>query len=133
MKVEQLNTQQIDWKKPQVVVNNNNNKKVLIVTNRTPDSENTFSGVDLKTGEFSICWSKDCFKPETITSYPIELKLTIESDFELCNLLHRTSIKSYRIDENRVHNLIFLSDDSDTILHDLLEQLAEERNLYKND
>lgn len=133
MKVEQLNSQQIDWTKPQVVVDSNNNKKVLIVTNRTPTNENTFSGVDLKTGEFSICCYKDCFKPENATQYPIELKLTIETPEELCTLLHDLALNMYIVNSNTRLSLKHQANMSNYPLFDLLDDLAKERNLYKND
>lgn len=89
MKVEQLNNVQIDWTKPQVVVSDGGTKIALCV-NFASISDDTFSGLRLDTGSFRNDWKKSDFKQETATQYPIDLKLTIESEGELNGLLKRT-------------------------------------------
>lgn len=103
MKVEQLNNVQIDWTKPQVVVHSESGSKVVVVT-----SENS-------------------------TQYPIELKLTIESDEELCTLLHDLALNMYVVNNNTKISLKHKANMSNYPLFDLINDLAKERNLYKND
>lgn len=130
MKVEQLNSQDIDFTKPQVVVNNYGEKWYL-VTNKEPIDKDSFCGVNLNTGNYSNQILKRGCKPENANQYPIELKLTIESDFELCNLLHRTSCR-FRT-EYSSFRLKYNVNDNDEIFQKNLFELAKERNLYKND
>lgn len=135
MKVEQLNNVQIDWTKPQVVVNSYGNK-YFIVTNQKPIDEFHFCGVHIGTGSYSNKISKKDLKPENATQYPIELKLTIESESELCNLILRASVNY--VDVNKIHEsttiqMKYKSSSNDYNLFSLLDDLAKERNLYKND
>lgn len=127
MKVEQLN--KVDWTKPQVVVGNY--KKIQICTNLEELSLKTFSGIDIETGEFSKNWSKGLFKPETATQYPIELKLTIESDEELCDLWHRANISDLAVmkysPDSLKHKASF-----DKTLYDSLNELVVKHNLHLN-
>lgn len=130
MKVEQLNSHQIDWTKPQVVVNKHG-RRVHVVVNDKQD-EVHFTGFEIETGNIYCLYQKEQFKPENAKSYPIELKLTIESDKELCDLWNRANINHNDV----MHNL------SSYLVHDAiyepsfwkeLDKLAKERNLYKND
>ena len=136
MKVEQLNNVQIDWMKPQVVVHKESEHKFMIITNHKPFHEDCFSGYEISTGNIHNNLYKNAFKPENDTQYPIELKLTIESESELCNLILRASVNY--VDVNKIHEsttiqMKYKSSSNDYNLFSLLDDLAKERNLYKND
>ena len=132
MKVEQLNNVKIDWTKPQVVVAEDGTR-MQVVTNQKPNNDLCFCGVDLDTGFYGYGWSKSVFKLETATQYPIELKLTIETPEELCNLLLRLDVDTDFLNENSSLDLKFPFNDTDVVLRGYLSELATERNLYKND
>lgn len=131
MKVEQLNNVQIDWTKPQVVLAEDGTR-MQVVTNHNPNNDLCFCGVDLETGYFGCGWSKSLFKPENATQYPIELKLTIESDQELCDLWHKLNVSVREANEilsnHLKHKCLY-----EPTFWKLLDQLVKERNLYKND
>ena len=133
MKVEQLNNVQIDWTKPQVVVHSESGNKVVVVTNHKPFNEECFSGVEISTGRLHENLYKNLYTSENATQYPIELKLTIESESELCNLYLRAGLISNEVNQIYPNDVKHEANDSDCTLFSMLDNLVSERNLYKND
>lgn len=118
----------IDWTKSQVVVSNDGKSRVLIVTNEQPYNNLSFCGVDLDTGEYFNCLSKQAFKPETKQDFPIKLELTIESEQELCDLWHRMNTCSSIINETASKCIMWRAIPPN-ILFEVLDELSENLGL----
>lgn len=127
--VQILNNENIDWDKPQVVVSNLG-ERVLLATNVKAIDEDCFCGISVSNGEYSNSWVKKSFEPEKPNPcYPIELKITIEDEKELCNLLHRSSLDSNKVNENTTVKLKQKSNDSDLPLYHILKELTKKYDI----
>lgn len=119
----------IDWTKSQVVICGS---RVQIVTNMQAQGVDYFCGVNLEDGMYSNGWVKSSFKPETKQDFPIKLELIIESEQDIINLWHRMNTKCDVINESISCNSSIKKECTyDSTLWNVLDQLKEERNLYK--